>query len=47
MCYQVLVLWLRDDGTGSGGLSAGLAGVELTQALQLVGMFQARLTPFE
>jgi hypothetical protein len=37
------VLWLRDDGTGSGGLSAGLAGVALTQALQLVGMFQVRL----
>ena len=36
----VLVLWLRDDGTGGGGLSAGLAGVALTQALQLVGMFQ-------
>ena len=37
------MLWLRDDGTGSGGLSAGLAGVALTQALQLVGMFQVRL----
>lgn len=40
---QVLVLWLRDDGSGGGGLSAGLAGVALTQALQLVGMFQVRL----
>lgn len=41
------MLWLRDDGTGSGGLSAGLAGVALTQALQLVGMFQVRLSLFE
>lgn len=34
------MLWLRDDKAGGGGLSAGLAGVVLTQALQLVGMFQ-------
>lgn len=34
------MLWLRDDGSGTGGLSAGMAGVALTQSLQLVGMFQ-------
>ena len=34
----LLVLMLQGD--GEGGLSGGMAGVALTQALQLVGMFQ-------